>query len=222
MVLPGIKTKTSGKTRRSWQDQDHQQDQVFWQDHDQPWYNPTASNCRKTSYHVKYMIKTWGLAVCSPQFNRFIAYNFNLQLPRSHPYFLSTLNFNLPFGLGHYCTIAEPETFLLAPPHIFLISPTAPRCRPLVKSQTDTSKFSPNRVQISSRVIAPANFFPRHGKVFKETIHWHWPRRSSSKNVFRQVKSQRAQGGGMRSQCGQQERTDPLYSWPRSRAGCSW
>ena len=43
-------------------DQDHQQDQVFWQDHDQPWYNPTASNCRKMSYHVKYMI---------PQINQF-------------------------------------------------------------------------------------------------------------------------------------------------------
>ena len=70
---PRINTKTSGKTRSTWQDHDHQQDQVFWQDQDKQWNKPTTSYCRKVSYHVNYMINTWGLTVCSPQFTQFIS-----------------------------------------------------------------------------------------------------------------------------------------------------
>ncbi len=31
-----------------WQDYNHQQDQVFWQDQDKAWYNATANLCSKT------------------------------------------------------------------------------------------------------------------------------------------------------------------------------
>ena len=92
------------------------------------------------------------------------AHNFNFHSVKS--YCLSTTKIFLPFSLGHYHTIAKHQNFPSHTTAHFFISPTAPRHRPLVKSQTEASKiFSEQSTNLIAHHRAN-NFLSRLRKVY--------------------------------------------------------
>ena len=144
-----------------------------------------------------------------------IAHNFNLQLQRSHSYFSSTTNFYLPFGLGHYRTLAEHLNFyLLVPPHSWFLY-LSYGCTDAVSWLTDwqlLQVFSPTEYKHQRTSLSQRYFYQASEKFIWETIHWNWTRRSSSKNVVCNVHSQGAPDGGVQTWHGQKELPNMLHS----------
>ena len=70
-------------------------------------------NCKQFDHHVVCMIKPWGSPGLNPHFEsvklKLIILMFDYQ--ETIPTSLSTANFYLPFGLGHYPTITEHQKF---------------------------------------------------------------------------------------------------------------
>ena len=131
-----------------------------------------------------------------------ITHNFNLQLQISHSCFLTTSDFHIQFGLGHYHTIAEHQNF---PPcttakFVNLSSPLLWMHRALSTGQLldcGLKKIYFNRVlNIVVRHCAN-NFFHTIKEYVQENIHRVRSKRTAAQDVFGKIDSQRTQGGRM-------------------------